>query len=98
MGYLQEYRRLTGEAPSLLEREGNVGRSMLGVLSKAFAMKVRPADLKFIRYRKFHHGVEMEDVGDRLGNILTSVEAKEADPKALATFLKKHGAKALKIE
>lgn len=98
MSYLEEYRRLTGEAPSLLEREANVGRSMLDVLAKAFSTDVKPADVKYIRYRRFRTGVELEDVGDRLGDILTSVEAKEADPKDLVAFLKKHGAKPSKAK
>ena len=43
--------------------------------------------------------MELEDQGSRFGGILTSVEPKDADPKALMAFLKKHGAKpAPKVE
>jgi len=92
MEYVTEFNHLAGIGPSLCEKVA--ADPMLSTLAKAFSVKaVRPVDVKFIRYRKVGHGVELEDVASRLGDILTSVESKEADPKALVAFLKKHGAK-----
>lgn len=94
---VEEFNRLTGVGPSLAERAST--DPMLRVLAKAFSVKaVKPADLKFIQYRKVGHGVELEDTAARFGGILTSVEPKDADPKALMTFLKKHGARTFKAE
>lgn len=95
---IEDFRRMVGVGPSVVERASGGQRAMLDVLSKAFSVKVKPSDVKFIRFRTYKGGVELEDVGDRLGNILTSVEGKEADPKQLVAWLKKHGAKALKKE
>lgn len=96
--YLESYRRMTGVGPSIVEAAA--ADPVLAVLAKAFSVKaVKPADVKYIRYRKVGHGVELEDTASRFGDILTSVEPKEADPKALIAFLKKHGAKpAPKVE
>lgn len=93
-----EFNHMTGIGPSLMEKVA--ADPMLSTLAKAFSVKsVKPADVKFILYRKVGHGVELEDVASRFGDILTSVEQKEADPKALMAFLKKHGAKpAPKVE
>ena len=92
---LSEFRRLTGVGRSLTEKAAV--DPMLAVLAKAFSVKaVKPADVKFLRYRKMGKGVELEDKAGRLGGILTSVEPKDADPKALVAFLKKHGAKVFK--
>jgi hypothetical protein len=95
---VEEFWRLSGVGPSLLEKTS--ADPMLSVLAKAFSVKsVTPADVKFLLYRKVGHGVELEDKAARLGGILTSVESKEADPKTLMAFLKKHGAKpAPKVE
>jgi len=96
LAFLDEYNRMTGVGPSLMEKAA--ADPMLTALSKAFSAKVKPTDLKFIQYRKVGHGVELEDKASRLGGILTSIEAKEADPKALMAYLKKHGAKTFKAE
>jgi len=95
---VEEFRHLSGVGPSLLEKTS--ADPMLGVLAKAFSVKaLKPADVKYLLYRKVGHGVELEDRAEKFGGILTSVEAKEADPKALVAFLKKHGAKpAPKVE
>lgn len=97
MRYLREYRRLSGVGPSLMQ-EAMEDDPMLRLLSTAFSTKVRPPDLKFIRYRKAKHGVELEDQAERLGGILTSIESREADPHEVITYLKKHGAKPLTDE
>lgn len=97
MHYLREYRRLSGVGPSLMQ-EAMEDDPMLRLLSTAFSTKVRPPDLKFIRYRKAKHGVELEDQAERLGGILTSIESREADPHEVITYLKKHGAKPLTDE
>jgi hypothetical protein len=92
---LDEFRRLTGVGRSITEK--TAVDPMLTVLAKAFSKKVvRLADVKYLRYRKMGKGVELEDAAGRLGDILTSVEPKDASPKALVAFLKKHGAKPLK--
>lgn len=97
MTHLNEYRRLSGVGPSLME--ATAADPMLGVLAKAFSVKsVAPADVKFLRFRKSGKGIELEDMAERLGGILTSVEPSDADPKALVAFLKKHGAKGMKSE
>jgi len=95
---IEEYNRLTGVGPSLTEKAS--ADPMLGVLAKAFSVKaVKPADVKFLRYRKVGKGVELEDKASRLGGILTSVEPRDADPGDLLAFLKSHGAKpAPKVE
>ena len=103
---IEEYKRMAGVGPSLMEKtmrnppSFGMGPSMLDVLAKAFSVKaVKPADVRFIMYRKVGKGVELEDKAAKFGGILTSVESKEADPKALMDFLKKHGAKpAPKVE
>lgn len=95
-GYLSEYSRLSGAGPSLLEVTSR--DAMLEVLSRAFSTPVQSADVKFLRYRKVGKGVELEDMAGRLGGILTSVEPRDADPKALLAYLKKHGAKTFKAE
>lgn len=96
--YLPEYNRMTGVGPSLLE--ATAADPMLSVLAKAFSVKaVKPQDVKYLRYRKVGHGVELEDTVSKFGGILTSVEPKDADPKALVAYLKKHGSKpAPKVE
>lgn len=95
---IEEFKHLSGVGPSLLEKVS--ADPMLGVLAKAFSVKaVKPADVKYLLYRRVGQGVELEDQAARLGGILTSVESSEADPKALLVFLKKHGAKpAPKVE
>lgn len=94
---LDEFRRLIGSTPSLAEKAAT--DPMLAALAKAFSVRtVKPADVKFLRYRKAGKGVELEDAASRLGDILTSIEPKEADPKALIAFLKKHGAKPIREE
>jgi hypothetical protein len=95
---VENFNRLVGQGPSMLERDAGMDRAMLAALSKAFSTKVKPGDVKYILYRKYRDGVELEDTQDRLGNILTSVERREADPAQLVAFLKKHGAKTLKSE
>jgi len=90
---IEEFERMTGIGPSLMEKAA--ADPMLGVLAKAFSVKVmKPTDVRYLMYRKVGHGVELEDQAARFGGILTSVEPKDADPKALMAFLKKHGAKA----
>jgi hypothetical protein len=93
MAYLHEFRRLVGVSPSLMEAEAGLPSAMLDQLAKAFSTRVSLPDVKFIRYRKFRDGVELEDEAERLGGILTSVESNEADSNRLVAFLKKHGAK-----
>lgn len=98
MNYLEDFNRMVGVGPSILE--ATAADPTLAVLAKAFSVKVmKPADVKFLRYRKVGSGVELEDAASKFGGILTSVESGDADPKALLAFLKKHGAKpAPKVE
>lgn len=97
MSELTEYKRLAGVGPSLMT-EAAEADPMLELLMTAFSTKVRPADVRFIRYRKVKHGVEMEDMAERLGGILTSIEGREAEPREVIAYLKKHGAKPMKDE
>lgn len=94
--YLGDFHRMAGVGPTLTEKAAGGERAMLDVLSSAFSTKVKPQDVRYIRYRKFKGDVEMEDVADRLGGILTSVGKNEADSKALIAYLKKKGAKPMK--
>ena len=97
MQYLEEYNRLVGVGPSL--REQSSIDPMYRVLAKAFSVRrVGPEDIRFLRYRQVGKGVELEDVASRFGGILTSIEPKEASPSEVVSFLKKHGAKAIKSE
>lgn len=94
MEMVEEYQRMVGVGPSLLEKAAGSDRAMLNLLAKAFPVKkVTKADVPFIRYRVFRNSVEMEDQQNRLGDVLTSLEKKEVDPKVLVAWLKKHGAK-----
>jgi len=93
---LEDYRRLIGVAPSMVEKTMGSDKAMLAALSKAFTAKVKKADVPFIRYRDFKGEVEMEDTQGRLGGVLTSLGPKEADLAVLKAWLKKHGAKAVK--
>jgi hypothetical protein len=98
MAYLDEFRRLVGVGPSLMETEAGLAPDMLDRLATAFSTKVLLSDVRFIRYRQFKDGVELEDEAERLGGILTSVEANEAGAKRIIAFLKKHGSKPMAKE
>ena len=94
---VEEFNRMAGVGPSLAEKAAI--DPMFDVLAKAFSVKtVKPVDVRFLRYRKYHRGVELEDTATRFGGILTSVESTQVDPKTLMSFLKKHGAKTFKGE
>jgi hypothetical protein len=95
---LTEFHHLTGYGSSIVEKSSTTGMAPLEAIGKAFSAKVTLKDVPYLRYRKVGNGVELEDMAGRLGGILTSVEPREADPKALMAFLKKHGAKTLKAE
>jgi hypothetical protein len=90
---LTEFRRLSGVGPSLMEASAGLAPEMLDKLSIAFGTKVTEQDVRFLRFRKYRTGVELEDEAERLGGILTSVEDTEVDPEQLVAFLKKHRAK-----
>jgi len=97
MEYLEQYKRLVGlPGRSLMEKVS--ADPKLGVLSKAFSTNVGKEDIKYLRFREVEGGVELKDMAGRLGNILTSVGPKEANPKALISFLEKGGAKPFKVE
>ena len=71
---IEEFKHLSGVGPSLLEKVS--ADPLLGVLAKAFSVKaVKPADVKYLLYRRVGQGVELEDQAARLGGILTSVES-----------------------
>ena len=92
-GYLAEFRRLSGVGPSLVEASAGLAPEMLDRLSKSFGTKVTAQDVRFIRFRNYKGGLELEDEAERLGGILTSFDGNEEEVSQLKGFLKKHGAK-----